>query len=221
MIGDDFIILAGNIGSGKTTLTAKLSKALGLKPYYEPVADNPYLSDFYHDMKRWSFPLQVYFLTHRYQSHLDIICSKCSAIQDRSIYEDAHIFARALFEQGDMSERDYETYWHLFQLMSREIRPPSLIIYLKRSVPKLLERVRLRGREFESTLSVDYLTLLNGYYDDWIDHLTLCKTLIIDTNELDFLQSEEDFNFLISKIDISISKVAKTSELISASLVLE
>ncbi len=195
-----FIVVAGNIGSGKTTLTKMLSNKLDFKPFYESVQDNPYLKDFYGDMSRWSFALQVYFLTHRFKTHKNIENSGFSAIQDRSIYEDANIFARALFEQGDLDKRDYENYLNLYHSMTEHLNYPSLMIFLKRSLPKLQERIKLRGRDYESAIEVDYLKRLNQYYDDWFDNYDKGKHLIVDTDDLDFLENPNDFDRLVSKI---------------------
>jgi deoxyadenosine/deoxycytidine kinase len=195
-----FVVVAGNIGSGKTTLTKKLSERLGWKPHYESVQDNPYLADFYDNMARWSFPLQVYFLNHRFNTHKHIEVGAGSAIQDRSIYEDANIFARALFEQGDLDKRDYETYCTLYESMITYLSPPTLMIFLKRSVPKLCERIKLRGRDYEQAIPIDYLTKLNGYYNEWYSNYDQGKSLIVETDELDFLENEEHFDKLVQKI---------------------
>lgn len=201
-----FVVVAGNIGSGKTTLTNKLSERLGWKPHFESVQDNPYLADFYDDMSRWSFPLQVYFLTHRFNTHKIIENSPASSVQDRSIYEDANIFARALHESGKLDKRDYENYCNLYQSMIAYLNPPTLMIFLRRSVPKLLERIKQRGRDYEQAIPVDYLTSLNKYYDDWYNNYSLGKSLIVDTDELDFLENEEHFDRLIKKIWDSIDQ---------------
>lgn len=201
-----FVVVAGNIGSGKTTLTKKLSEKLEWKPHFESVQDNPYLSDFYDNMSRWSFPLQVYFLNHRFNTHKLIEGGAGSAIQDRSIYEDANIFARALFEQGDLDKRDYETYCTLYESMIQYLNPPTLTIFLRRSVPKLLERIKLRGRDYEQAIPVDYLTKLNGYYDDWYENYNLGKSLVVDTDDLDFLENEEHFDKLVRKIHDSLDQ---------------
>lgn len=201
-----FVVVAGNIGSGKTTLTKKLSEKLAWKPHFESVSDNPYLSDFYGDMSRWSFPLQVYFLTHRFNTHKLIESSPASSVQDRSIYEDANIFARALFEQGDLDERDYQNYRVLYESMIQYLHAPTLMIFLRRSVPKLMERIKLRGRDYEQAIPVDYLTRLNQYYDDWYGSYNLGKSLIVDTDELDLLDNEEHFDRLVKRIYDSIDQ---------------
>lgn len=201
-----FLVVAGNIGSGKTTLTKMLSERLELRPFFESVEDNPYLEDFYSDMSRWSFPLQVYFLTHRFQTHKLIEQSGGSAIQDRSIYEDAHIFARALFEQGDLDKRDYESYLRLYHSMTEHLKYPSLMIFLKRSLPKLKERIKLRGRGYEQSIPEDYLARLNTYYDDWFDNYNSGKCLLVDTDDLDFLENEDQFELLVQKILASMEQ---------------
>lgn len=201
-----FVVVAGNIGSGKTTLTKKLSERLGWKPHFESVQDNPYLADFYADMSRWSFPLQVYFLNHRFNAHIEIEKSHASSIQDRSIYEDANIFARALYESGKLDKRDYQNYRSLFDSMIQYLNPPTLMIFLRRSVPKLQERIKQRGRDYEQSIPVDYLSSLNDYYDDWYANYNLGKSLIVDTDELDFLDNEEHFNRLVKRIWDSIDQ---------------
>lgn len=201
-----FVVVAGNIGSGKTTLTQKLSDRLGWRPYFESVSDNPYLADFYGDMERWSFPLQIYFLTHRFKTHQWIEGTADSSIQDRSIYEDAHIFARALYDSGDLSERDYHNYINLYSSMIEFINPPTIMVFLRRSVPKLMERISLRGRDYEQKIPQDYLSRLNQYYDDWYETYDQGKRLIVDTDELDFLHNEEHFEALVKKIFESIDQ---------------
>ncbi len=201
-----FVVVAGNIGSGKTTLTKKLSERLGWKPHFESVQDNPYLADFYKDMDRWSFPLQVYFLTHRFNTHKTIEGSAASSIQDRSIYEDANIFARALYDQGTLDERDYRNYCTLYQTMTPYLNPPTMMIFLRRSVPKLIERIKQRGRDYEQAIPVEYLSRLNRYYDDWYASYDLGKSLIVDTDELDFLENEDHFSRLVGKIWDSIDQ---------------
>lgn len=195
-----FLVVAGNIGSGKTTLTKMLCDRLGLKPFYESVEDNPYLEDFYSNMSRWSFPLQIYFLTHRFQTHKMIEQSGASAVQDRSIYEDAHIFARALFEQGDLDKRDYESYLRLYHSMTEHLRYPTLMIFLKRSLPKLQERIKLRGRDYEQAIPTDYLSRLNDYYADWYQNYSSGKALHVDTDDLDFVENPEHFEQLVQRV---------------------
>lgn len=195
-----FIVIAGNIGSGKTTLTNLLANRLQFQAHFESVEDNPYLGDFYGDMSRWSFPLQVHFLTHRFRAHQKILESGSSSIQDRSIYEDANIFARALNEDGKMDKRDYENYLRLYSVMTEQLEYPSLVIYLKRSVPKLLERIRLRGRDYEKQIPQEYLTRLNSYYEDWFSNYTQGKALKIDTDELDFIENPQHFEELVRRI---------------------
>jgi len=201
-----FVVVAGNIGSGKTTLTKKLSERLGWKPHFESVQDNPYLADFYENMSRWSFPLQVYFLTHRFNTHKQIETIPASSIQDRSIYEDANIFARSLYDQGKLDERDYTNYRTLYESMIQYLSPPTLMIFLRRSIPKLQERIKLRGRDYEQAIPTEYLTSLNEYYDEWYANYNMGKSLIVDTDELDFLDNEEHFDRLVKKIWDSIDQ---------------
>jgi deoxyadenosine/deoxycytidine kinase len=195
-----FIAIAGNIGTGKSTLTERLAERFGWAAHFEPVSDNPYLADFYRDMKRWSFPLQIYFLNNRFQIHQEVTQSPKSAVQDRSIYEDAAIFARNLYEQGLMEERDYHCYLDLYETMSQYLTPPDLIIYLKKSLPKLKERIALRGRDFEKEIPDEYLLNLNRYYEDWMESYNYGKKLIIDSDHLDIKGRSEDFEFLVTKI---------------------
>ncbi len=201
-----FVVVAGNIGCGKTTLTQKLSERLKWKPLFESVDGNPFLDDFYKDMERWSYHLQVYFLTHRFNTHRFIEQSHSSSVQDRSIYEDAHIFARSLYEQKKMSQREYETYRNLYETMVEYLHPPDLMIYLRRSVPKLMERIKLRNRDCEKDIAVSYISQLNQYYDEWFEHYDQSKCLVIDTDELDFLNNEDHFNKLVMKIHHSIDQ---------------
>ncbi len=195
-----FIAIAGNIGTGKTTLTNLLSRRFGWEAHFEVVADNPYLSDFYQDMARWSFPLQIFFLNHRFKAHQLVTQGANSAIQDRSIYEDANIFARNLYEQGMMSERDYRNYLELYESMVAFLNPPDLVLYLRKSLPRLKEQITLRGREYEKNIPDEYLANLNRYYDDWMAHYTLGKKLIIESDDLNFLKTPEDFELVCQKI---------------------
>lgn len=195
-----FIAVAGNIGTGKTTLTSLLSKKFGWEAHFESVAENPYLDDFYKDMSRWSFPLQVYFLNHRYRAHQDVTQGSKSAIQDRSIYEDANIFARNLLEQKLMEERDYLNYLDLYQSMIKNLNPPDLIVYLRKSLPKLKEQIKIRGRDFEKNIPDDYLNNLNRFYNDWMENYSLGKKCIIESDELNFVKNPSDFDFICDKI---------------------
>lgn len=195
-----FIVVAGNIGTGKTTLTQMLSKRFGWMPHFEAVRDNPYLADFYGNMARWSFPLQIFFLNNRFRAHQNIVSGTESAIQDRSIYEDANIFARNLYEQGNMEERDYRNYLDLYNTMCEYLTPPDLVVYLRKSLPKLKERIALRGRDFEQNIPDDYLICLNRYYDEWMENYDQGKNLIVDSDNLDFLNNPRDFDHLTQLI---------------------
>ncbi len=193
--------IAGNIGVGKTTLTRNLAERLNWKPYYESVIDNPYLDDFYRDMKRWSFNLQIYFLAHRFRVQREISESGVPAIQDRTIYEDVEIFARSLYEQGYMNERDYQTYRSLFQNMVGLLPKPDLIIYLKASVKTLMARIRGRGRDFERNISPDYIEYLNQAYERWIKEAREQFTVLtINADEVDFLRENDKFEELVRTI---------------------
>jgi deoxyadenosine/deoxycytidine kinase len=198
------IAVAGNIGAGKTTLTTQLARHFGWEPHYEDVEDNPYLADFYHDMHRWSFNLQVYFLNSRYRQIIDIQTGNKTIIQDRTIYEDAHIFAPNLHEMGLMSKRDFENYFSLFQLMVSQVQPPDLLIYLKASIPTLVDHIQARGRDYEGTISLDYLKKLNERYDNWINSYNHGKLLIINSDEVDFINRQEDLGVIVSKIQAEL-----------------
>ncbi|HEY3247151.1 MAG TPA: deoxynucleoside kinase [bacterium] len=180
-----FVAVSGNIGSGKSTLTTVLSDRLGWTPYYEVVDENPYLPDFYGNMPRWSFHLQVFFLSKRFQHHQEIVHAPQSVIQDRTIYEDAEIFARNLYLQGLMDERDFRSYYDLFNTMMQFLRPPDLVLYLSASVPTLMERIRHRARDYEQRIPQAYLEQLNDRYAEWIDNFTLCPVLTVDAGALD------------------------------------
>ncbi len=193
--------IAGNIGVGKTTLTRNLAERLGWKAYYESVIDNPYLDDFYRDMRRWSFNLQIYFLAHRFRAQKEIADSDFSAIQDRTIYEDVEIFARSLYEQGYMSERDHKTYRELFYDMISFLPKPDLIIYLKASVKTLLRRIKMRGRNFEKTISPDYIEYLNHAYERWIREAKEFQNILtIDADKVNFLRENDKFEKLVQTI---------------------
>lgn len=198
------IAIAGNIGSGKTTLTKLLAKNYGWEPHYEDVDDNPYLNDFYDDMQRWSFNLQIYFLNSRFNQILKIRQSGKKIIQDRTIYEDAYIFAPNLHSMGLMSTRDFENYFTLFNLMTSVIDPPELLIYLRSSVPNLVNQIQKRGREYENTIRLDYLKRLNERYEAWIETYSLGKLLIVDVDNINFLDRTEDLSMIINKIDAEI-----------------
>ncbi len=195
------IAIAGNIGSGKTTLTSLLSKHYGWEPFFEPVEDNPYLQDFYNDMKRWSFNLQVYFLNRRFEDIVRILKSENTIIQDRTIYEDARIFAPNLHSMGLMDSRDFDNYNSLFELMLSLVKPPDLTIYLRSSIPNLVAQIQRRGRDFESSIRIDYLTGLNERYENWIEEYKDGPKLIINVDELQFENSPEHFDSIINKID--------------------
>jgi len=198
------IAVAGNIGAGKTTLTSLLAKHYAWTPHYESVDQNPYLDDFYEDMKRWSFNLQVYFLNSRFGQMLEIRETGEDVIQDRTIYEDAHIFAPNLREMGLMTNRDYENYESLFQLMVKLIQPPDLLIYLKASVPTLVNQIQKRGREFEASIRLDYLKSLNERYEEWIKSYDYGKLLIIDVDKTNFAENATELRSVINKIDAEL-----------------
>ena len=198
------IAVAGNIGAGKTTLTELLSKHYGWIPNFEDVDDNPYLNDFYNDMQRWSFNLQIYFLNSRFNQILEIRKSGKTVIQDRTIYEDAAIFAPNLHAMGLMSTRDFNNYKTLFDLMTSLIQPPDLLIYLKASIPTLVNQIQKRGREFENSIRLDYLKQLNDRYEAWIRGYKPGKLLIVSVDELDFASNKEDLSFVIDKVDALI-----------------
>ena len=204
------IAVAGNIGSGKTTLTTLLAKHYKWEALYEDVDDNPYLNDFYEDMHRWSFNLQVYFLNSRFSQILEIRKSPKTVIQDRTIYEDAHIFAPNLHSMGLMSSRDFESYFTLFNLMSSLVQPPDLLIYLQASVPKLVEQIQKRGREYEASIRLDYLKSLNDRYEAWISSYHLSKVLIVDIENNDFTNNPQDLSKVIDQIDAELHGLFKT-----------
>ncbi len=195
------VAIAGNIGAGKTTLCEKLGKHFGWTVHYESTDNNPYLSDFYVDMKRWSFNLQVYFLNNRYRQILDIHKGDITVIQDRTIYEDAYIFAPNLHDMGLMPTRDFNNYFDLFKLMTSQIQPPDLLIYLKADVSTLVSHIQKRGRDYEGSMSLDYLKSLNERYEKWISEYTEGKLLVIDANNIDFLNNPEDFGKIINQVD--------------------
>jgi deoxyadenosine/deoxycytidine kinase len=199
------IAVAGNIGSGKTTLTEMLSKHFKWTPHYENVEHNPYLVDFYEDMHRWSFNLQIYFLNNRLKSLLEIRNSKTSVIQDRTIYEDANIFAPNLYEMGLMTKRDFENYASFFDTVKQMLNPPDLLIYLKGSIPTLVDQIQKRGRDYEENIRLDYLKRLNEFYNKWIDKYSDGPLLVIDVDKTNFAEREEDFADVVSRIDAQIN----------------
>ena len=198
------IAIAGNIGSGKTTLTRLLSRNFGWEAHYEDVDDNPYLNDFYNDMQRWSFNLQVYFLNSRFNQILKIRQSGITIIQDRTIYEDAYIFAPNLHSMGLMSTRDFENYFTLFNLMSSLIQPPDLVIYLRASVPVLVNQIQKRGRKYENNIRLDYLNRLNERYEAWVEAYNLGKLLIVDVDQYNFIDKKEDLSSVIDKVNAQL-----------------
>jgi len=198
------VAIAGNIGAGKTTLTSLLAKHYKWEPHYESVAENPYLDDFYGSMERWSFNLQIYFLNSRFRQILEIRESGKNIIQDRTIYEDANIFAPNLHAMGLMTNRDFSNYESLFELMERLVSPPDLLIYLRASIPTLVGQIHQRGREFENTISIDYLSRLNERYEAWISTYTKGKLLIIDIDNLNIVDKPEDLGLVIDRIDAQI-----------------
>src|SRR5210317_1580082 len=198
------IAIAGNIGSGKTTLTRLLAKHYKWKAHYEDVEDNPYLDDFYNKMERWSFNLQVYFLNSRFRQILELRETGKNIIQDRTIYEDAHIFAPNLHAMGLMTNRDYSNYSSLFELMENLVSPPDLLIYLRADISTLVGQIHKRGREYENSISIDYLSRLNERYEAWISKYKKGKLLIIDVDDLNFVDKPEDLGSVIDKIDAQI-----------------
>lgn len=200
-----FVLIAGNIATGKTSLTERLGARLGWRTSFESVADNPYLADFYADMRQWSFHLQVFFLGHRAQHHLELANDPASAIADRSIYEDAHIFARALHHMGNLTELDYQSYRRVFDLVVAGLPRPDLLLYLKAPVPVLLERIHRRGRAMESGISADYLSLLETFYEEWLDTFTLCPVLTIRTQDLDFVNKPKHLDIVVHRIQDKLS----------------
>ena len=198
------IAIAGNIGVGKTTLTKLLAKNYNWTPHYETVDDNPYLSDFYDDMQKWSFSLQIYFLNKHFKQILNISESNNTVIQDRTIYEDAYIFAPNLHSMGLMTTRDFDNYFSLFQLINNLVKAPDLLIYLRASVPTLVKQIEKRGRKYETTIRFDYLKSLNERYEAWISQYNFGKFIIIDTDNIDFAKNSEHLAQIINKIDTEL-----------------
>lgn len=194
------VLMAGNIGSGKTSLTELIGKKLRWKTAFESVVDNPYLPDFYKNMKKWAFHLQIYFLGHRAQQHIELAKDKNSAIIDRSIYEDAYIFARALNYLGNLNNLDYDAYLTLYKLVIDSLPKPDLLIYLKAPTSILMKRIQRRGRIIENSINEEYLSLLDRFYDEWIDAYDQCPVLTLRSDDLDFVHREEDLNIVVNRI---------------------
>lgn len=198
------IAIVGNIGAGKTTLTEMLAKHLHWEPQFEAVEDNPYLQDFYSDMKRWAFNLQIFFLNSRFRHIVDLQERGIDIVQDRTIYEDAYIFAENLFDMGLMSDRDFENYSKIFESIVAYIKPPDLLVYLRASVPTLVSHIQTRGRDYESAIRLDYLSKLNDKYEKWITGYKDGKLLVLNTDKLDFANNKEDFSFVVQKIETEL-----------------
>jgi deoxyadenosine/deoxycytidine kinase len=196
-----FVAVAGNIGVGKSTLVEMLCVRMGWEPFFEPVTENPYLSDFYTDMDAWSFHSQVFFLAHRLRSHYALAQHPSSVVQDRSVYEDAEIFAQNLYLQGHIQRRDYQTYRELYETTRQFLPPPDLVVYLRASVPTLIHRIASRGRDYERTITADYLQGLNDLYETWIEDFTLCPVLAVPADDLDFVSHPGHLRLIIQKVE--------------------
>jgi len=195
-----FVAVAGNVGVGKSSLTGLLAERLGWEPFFEAVDDNPYLADFYRDMRSWSFHSQVFFLSRRLRHHHELLSRPHSVIQDRSVYEDAEVFARNLYEQGSMDDRDYGSYRELYEILCALLPPPDLVIYLRADVPTLRERIRQRGREYEQSIEPAYLVRLNRLYDAWMQGFSLCPVLTIETDNLDFVRQPQHLSLVLTAV---------------------
>ena len=205
------IVIAGNIGAGKTSLTELLNKHYGWEAHYEDVVENPYLDDFYAEMERWSFNLQIYFLNSRFRQILEIQKKGNDVVQDRSIYEDAHIFAPNLNSMGLMTHRDFKNYQTVFELMESLVKGPDLMIYLRSSISNLVSQIHKRGRDYENSISIEYLSRLNERYEAWVHNYDKGKILIIDVGDLNFVDNKEDLSVVIEKIDAELSGLFTTS----------
>jgi deoxyadenosine/deoxycytidine kinase len=200
-----FIAIAGNIGAGKSTLTGLLSQRMSWQPFYEAVSDNPYLADFYEDMPRYAFHSQIFFLSRRLRHHRRLIDFPGAVVQDRSVYEDAEIFARALYQQGHIAERDYRTYRELYEVLVQFLPPPDLVIYLRASVPTLLRRIAQRGRAFEQNIAPEYLLDLNVLYETWMHDFSLCPVLTVPSDHLDFVHDNSHLDLILRKVEEKLS----------------
>jgi deoxyadenosine/deoxycytidine kinase len=196
-----FVAVAGNIGVGKSTLVSMLCKRLEWEPFFEPVAENPYLADFYQDMRSWAFHSQIFFLTHRLRAHRQLVDHPTSVIQDRSVYEDAEVFANNLYRQGLIGERDYQTYRELYQVLTEFLPPPDLVVYLRASVPTLVNRITHRGRDYEQRINPDYLSQLNELYEDWINNFSLCPVLTVPADDLDYVAHSSHLDLIVRKVE--------------------
>jgi deoxyadenosine/deoxycytidine kinase len=201
------IAIAGNIGSGKTVLTEKLARHYGWKALFESVDKNPYLRDFYYDMERWAFHLQIFFLNSRFKQVNEIRNSEIPTVQDRTIYEDAYIFATNLHKSKFISDRDYQSYLDIFNSMISFVKAPDILIYLRADIPKLVRQIQKRGRDYEYAMRLDYLKNLNEHYEAWIGSYRLGKLLIVDVNSLDFVEKVDDFAFIVDKIDLELNNL--------------
>jgi deoxyadenosine/deoxycytidine kinase len=195
-----FVAVAGNIGVGKSTLVALLCQRLNWQPFYEPVADNPYLADFYKDMSSWSFHSQIFFLTHRLRAHRQLLDHPTSVLQDRTVYEDAEIFAENLYRQGLIHPRDYHTYRELYEVLTDFLPPPDLVLYLLSSVPTLLSRISHRGRDYERQITFEYLSQINILYEEWIARFSLCPVLTVPSDDLDYVANSRHLNLIVEKV---------------------
>jgi deoxyadenosine/deoxycytidine kinase len=195
-----FVAVAGNIGVGKSTLVGMLCERLGWQPFYEPVAENPYLADFYKDMRLWAFHSQIFFLTHRLRLHQQLMAHPTSVMQDRSVYEDAGVFAENLYRQGLIDERDYKAYRELYEVLSEFLTPPDLVVYLRASSSTLVKRIQQRGRDYERQITPEYLVQLNELYEDWISKFSLCPVLTVPADDLDYVAHPPHLDLIVSKI---------------------
>jgi len=200
-----FVAVAGNIGVGKSTLVKEICDRLGWQPYFEPVAENPYLEDFYENMNAWAYHSQVFFLTHRLRSHKELLDIPSSVVQDRSMYEDAEIFARNLYLQGHISDRDFATYRGLVGLLAEMLKPPDLVVYIQASVPTLVERIKRRGRDFEANISEEYLGQLNKLYESWIAEFDLSPVLVVPGDLMDYVSFPGEIDLIVKKIEEKLS----------------